>query len=231
MKKAGLDKDTGKLMFFPIDTTTYPKFEISNVLVTEQQEIDYLKQQIAGKKFKIENNAIVEIVKTQAEIDAYNLAQAKQNLSSAITQARKSKQVEPVEYNTNQFPAVDTAKTHMNGEINLALYAFCDQKFGAEFTNFMKSRAATWTTVDGKNVNTNIDDLRTIGEKLRIKTRPLYTEEATTLNTIKNTTTQAQLNAITIPPIFGTYTVTPPTTIDGSESLFGGDSPLANGGA
>lgn len=165
---------------------------------------------------------------TQVEIDAYNLAQNKQSLSGFIKQARENKQVEPIQYNANQFPAVDKAKIHMNGEINIALYDFCKQKFGAEFTNFMTSRAATWTTVDGKNVNTNIDDLHAIAEQLRIKTRPLYTEGATILNKIKDAPTQAQLDAITIPPIFRTYTVTPPTNGNSGGSL-GGDSTLTNG--
>ena len=167
---------------------------------------------------------------TQAEMDAYNLAQNKQTLSSSVVQARKNKQAEPIQYNANQFPTSDTAKVHMNGEMNLALYAFCNQKFGAEFTNFMTSRAATWTTVDGKNVNTNIDDLHTIAEQIRMKTRPLYTEGATILNQIENTTTQAELDKITLPPIFGAYTATPPTTIEGSEGLFsGGDIAPTNG--
>lgn len=160
----------------------------------------------------------------QAEIDDKNLASAKQIFSSKVTQTRKAIQGEPIKYGAKQFPTSDKALTNMTGEIALALYAFCQQEFGVKFTNFMKSIPATWTTIDGENVNTNIDDLYAIGNAIRNKTRPLYTNEANVLNEIHNATKVEDVEAIA-----GTYKPTLPTTTDGSDGLFNTDGAMAGG--
>ena len=213
MKKAGFDKDTGNLMFFPKDTTTYPQFEISNVLVTEQQEIDYLKNQIAGKKFKIENNVIVEIIKTQAEIDAYNLLQLQTVAKSTLKTERKKAQYENVTYKGKTYYATPTA------QLNLFQAYFLAKE--------LTETSLNWLDINNKQVSLTLIDALALIKLLRDKINGLYINEAIAQNIVTNATTTAQIQAVLSA---GSYTATPPTTIEGSEGLFsGGDIAPANG--
>ena len=229
MKKAGRDIDTGNLMFFPEDTTAYPQFEISSVLVTKQQEIDYLKKQIAGKKFKIENNAIVEIIKTQAEIDACNLAQGKQNAIATLKLNYINAQKAIIQTNEGQFN-IDLRGEEWKTDIHKQ-WTDANILGSAKMLNKITGVATSLTKDYWNNFYSTYNEI-SVGNLQKLIQTTKQIENATSLTALNS----INLKPYPAVPVFdiagsvpgGSYTVTPPTNGNSGGSL-GGDSTLTNG--
>lgn len=149
---------------------------------------------------------------SQAEIDAYNLTQAKVVTKSILETERKKAQYENITYNGKTFYATPTA------QINLFQAYFLAKELSETSLN--------WLDINNQQVTLTLDDALALMKLLRDKINALYIAEAIVQNAVSTATTISQIEAV---QLSGTYTPTTPTNTSGSGGLFDSNAPTASG--